>query len=66
MVHDIADDKPIPEMSDQELIFLWEDMGRNRDPHRLFLLEEEEVEPVEDFEQKYVEVCAELKKRKLD
>lgn len=65
MVHNISDDKPIPDMTDQELIFLWEDMGRNRDPHQLFLLEEEEVEPADDFEKKYVEVYNELKKKNL-
>lgn len=65
MVHGIEDGKRPSELSDEDLLFIREQMSRNRDQTRLYQLEEWDIEPVDDFEREYVEVCNELNRRGL-
>lgn len=64
MVHGIDAGKEPKDLEEKDLIFLWREMGRNRDVSRLFQLEEG-AEPENDFEHRYVAVYGELVNRRL-
>ena len=64
MLHSIDAGKEPKNLEDKDLIFLWREMGRNRDVSRLFELEEG-AEPENAFEHSYVAVYGELANRRL-
>lgn len=64
MGHGIDAGKEPKNLEDKDLIFLWREMGRNRDVSRLFELEEG-AKPENDFEHRYVVVYGELVRREL-
>jgi hypothetical protein len=55
----------ITELSDDQLVSLWKNVGRNADPQVLALLERGEREPEGFSEERYLEVHREMRHRNL-
>ncbi len=65
MISSFGDTEDVRTLSDEELQERERQMSRNRDLARLMLLRQWIATPVDEFEQKYVDVCNELQRRGL-